>query len=158
MYTVYILGIHRGNNRLVVIILLFPLGSSVLARTWCRLSSGTYVLTPAHRAGLASNSLHRFEAKKASLQADKSMVREEICAKNLEYKVVQNAEGKSWLMRGRKYISNTCKAASCPHQYTAQTNLDAWIPNKACTTRYVHVAKDLSESGSAFSSFFWGLR
>ena len=42
------------------------------------------------QSGLASSSSHRSEAEKASLQAVKSMVRGEICAKILEYKACKN--------------------------------------------------------------------
>ena len=58
---------------------------------------------------------------------------------SLCFKSVQAAGGKFQSMRGRRYVSTSCKAASCPRQYTALTKLDVWVAYKVCTTSYVHV-------------------
>ena len=57
------------------------------------------------------------------------------------FRSVQAAGGKSRPMHGRKYVSTSCKLASCPRQYTVLTNLDAWVPGNACAKSYVHVYK-----------------
>ena len=54
---------------------------------------------------------------------------------------VQAAGDKSCLMRGRKYVSNTCKEASCPCRYTALTNLNAWVSDKICAARHPYGQK-----------------
>ena len=70
------------------------------------------------------------------------------------FRSVQAAGGKSRSIQGRQYVSNTWKVASCLRQYTVLTNLDAWVPGKACTTSYVHAYDLKAQIKCMFESLF----